>query len=89
MFYDIVIVSELLRDTDIYETLQDYCQFMANKYTETNEGKYRIKYNDLNALLYHPLSDEKKVEFFNSFATSLEIYPIIKISINSIQLKMI
>ena len=37
MFYDIVIVIELLKDTDIYETLQDYCKLMADKYSETNE----------------------------------------------------
>ena len=89
MLYDIVTVNDFLRNTDIYETLQDYCQLMGNKYAETNEGRYRIKYNSLNTFLYKHLSDEKKVEFFNSFATSLDIYPIIRIKLNSIQLKMI
>lgn len=82
------MVNDFLTDANIYETLTEYCQVLAAKYTETSEGKYRIKYNDLYAFLYHPLSDEKKVEFFNSFATSLSIYPIIGVNLTGIQLQM-
>ena len=47
--------------------LLSYCQYLADMYNETNEGKYRIKYNVLYPLLFNNLSDSKKVEFFNSF----------------------
>ena len=47
--------------------LLSYCQYLADMYNETNEGKYRIKYNVLYPLLFNNLSDNKKVEFFNSF----------------------
>ena len=82
------MVNDFLTNTDIYETLCDYCQFLSDKYNETGEGKYRIKYNDLHPFLYNALTDAKKVEFFDSFATSLEIYPILNISISGIQLQM-
>lgn len=89
MYYDSVIVNDFLRDTDVYETLVSYCKFLGNKYNETNEGKYRIKYNDLYSVLYSSLNEEKQVEFFNSFATSLNIYPIIKFNNDGIYLQAI
>lgn len=88
MMFDLNTVNNFSTNVDIYQSLENYCKILANKYNQTNEGKYRIKYNDLYAFLYNSLSDEKKVEFFNSFATSLDIYPFI-ININSIELKMI
>ena len=87
--YDIVIINSLLKDANSYETLVDYCLLLSNKYKQTNEGKYRIKYNDLYPVLFSKLSDQKTVEHFNSFATSLDIYPIIKINLNGISLRSI
>jgi len=84
--YDIYEINQLLRNDYIHETLSKYCEYLANMYNETNEGKYRIKYNDLYRVLYHNLSDGKMVEFFNSFTTSLNIYPIISFNENSISL---
>ena len=82
--YDINDVNNFLKETD---KLKTYCRYLAEKFRQTNEGKYRIKFNDLNALLHSPLSEEKKVEFFNSFATSLGIYPIS--SLENVQFIMI
>lgn len=87
--YDIVAVNDLLKNTDTYETLVKYCQTLSNQYSQTNEGRYRIKYNDLYPILFSNLSDEKLVKYFNSFATSLDIYPIIEININGISLRSI
>lgn len=87
--YDLVTINEILRNDDMYSTLVEYCKYLAGKYKETNEGKYMIKYGALYPLLYHPLSDEKIVEFFNSFATSLNIFPIYKIKLNGILLESI
>ena len=84
--YDIHQINSYLKDDNIYTMLDDYCQLLAAKYQETFEGKYRIKYNDLFVVLHGNLSDEKLVEFFNSFATSLDIYPIQSISLAGISL---
>ena len=85
--YDIIMINEFLRDEDIYNTLVDYCKYLASKYDETNEGKYRMKHDELYSFLFHNLSEDKKVEFFNSFATSLNIYPIKKINMNGMFLQ--
>jgi hypothetical protein len=78
-------VNDILRENR--ESLIDYCRFLAEKYNETLEGKYRIKYNDLYNLLFEPsLSDEKKVELFHSFTNSLDYKPIRKIKKNKIKL---
>ena len=74
--YSFRTVNALLKDSVICSLLVEYCEYLANKYNETNEGKYRIKYNDLYPVLFHPLTDEKRHEFFNSFATSLDIFPL-------------
>lgn len=84
--YDIVAVNEFIKNADIYDTLTHYCKYLAGKYDETNEGKYMIKYRALYSFLYSPLSDEKMVEFFNCFATSLDIFPISKVGKNGIYL---
>jgi len=55
----------------------EYCQYLANRYNETLEGKYRIKYNALHSILYSPITINKKKELFKSFASSLDIKPII------------
>ena len=88
-FYDIAMIHMFLKDDDLYYTLVDYCNYLSIKYRETNEGKYRIKYNDLNAVLYNSLSDDKLVEFFNSFSVSLDIYPIVKFNHKGLQMKLI
>tara|TARA_R110002153_G_scaffold110416_2_gene251690 strand:+ start:1506 stop:1754 length:249 start_codon:yes stop_codon:yes gene_type:complete len=54
----------------------DYCKYLANRYNETLEGQYRIKYNDLYPCLYETISDTKREELFSSFLTSLDIYPL-------------
>jgi len=54
----------------------EYCQYLSNKYNETLEGKYRIKYNALYPILYSPVTLSKKQELFKSFISSLDIYPI-------------
>ena len=48
-----------------YNVLDEYCNFLAQKYTETLEGSYRIKYNDLASFLHSPVSNKKKAELFN------------------------
>lgn len=85
--YDIHTIKELLKDDTIYTSLVDYCKFLAHKYDTTNEGKYRIKYNSLYPVLHNPISDNKIEELFNSFATSLDIFPIVDININGISLQ--
>lgn len=54
----------------------EYCGYLCNKYNETLEGKYRIKYNALYPILYSPISMSKKQELFKSFVSSLNIHPI-------------
>lgn len=71
---DLTMINYMLQNHRTY--LTEYCKYLAERYNLTNEGKYRIKYNDLYPILYHDLSDEKKVEFFNSFITSMGINPI-------------
>ena len=63
ILYTLQEIEERLKNPSLIE----YCQYLAKKYEETNEGSYRIKYNLLYPLLYSPLSDEKKIEFFNDF----------------------
>ena len=65
-----------------------YCKWLADQYNLTNEGKYRIKYNDLYPLLYHSISPEKRDELWKSFKTSLDFNPVQKTS-NGIQLVQI
>ena len=84
--YDIYEINQFLKNDYIHDILTNYCKYLANMYNETNEGKYRIKYNDLYRILYGNLSDDKTVEIFNSFATSLNIYPIISFGENNILL---
>ena len=55
---------------------REYCQYLLDKYNETLEGKYRIKYNALYPILYSPISMNKKQELFKSFISSLDINPI-------------
>jgi len=69
------------------ESLKKYCHYLAEKYNETSESYYRIKYNDLYPFLFHPVSDEKKTELFNSFLTSMNINPIKKITESKIIFK--
>lgn len=85
--YDIHTIKEFLKDDSIYTSLVEYCKYLAYKYNSTNEGKYRIKYNSLYPLLHNPISDCKIEELFNSFATSLNIFPIVDININGISLQ--
>ena len=85
--YDCHHIRELLKDDMVFTTLLEYCNFLANKYDQTNEGRYRIKYNALHPVLFSPLSDEKLEEYFNSFATSLNIYPILTTNLEGIFLK--
>lgn len=55
----------------------EYCRYLADQYNITLEGKYRIKYNALHSILYEPITINKKQELFKSFASSLNIKPII------------
>jgi len=87
--YDIKEIESFLSNENIYNELIDYCKLLSIRYNETNEGLYRIKYNDLYPILFLNLTDEKKVEFFNSFSSSLENYPIVKITKNKIKLASI
>lgn len=48
-----------------YKVLDEYCYFLGQKYNETLEGYYRIKFNDLSSFLHSPVSNKKKVELFN------------------------
>ena len=57
--------------------LAQYCQYLAQKYEETLGGNYRIKYNDLYAYLFSPVSEQKKLELYQSFRNSLNIDPIL------------
>ena len=86
--YDLFTIKKTLNDINNYNTLIEYCKYLASKYNETNEGKYRIKYNELYPILFHSLSDEKIVEFFNSFTISLNIYPIRKLDNKEILLEL-
>jgi len=52
--------------SDNSNILNDYCQFLANKYAETLDGEYRIQYNNLYNLLYAPITLSKKQELLNS-----------------------
>jgi len=87
MAYSAQEISLILKNDNMIENLIEYCKYLADEYNKTNEGKYRIKYNDLYPILYHSLSENKKEEFFNSFVTSLEINPITKIKKNKILLQ--
>lgn len=58
------------------KNLDIYCEYLAEKYNETLEGKYRIKYNALYPYLYEPVSESKKEELYQSFITSLGINPL-------------
>lgn len=49
-----------------FNSLNDYCQLLANKYNETLDGESRIEYNNLYNLLYAPISLKKKTELLNS-----------------------
>ena len=76
----------LLKNKD---TAIEYCNYLAERYNETLDGKYRIKYNDLYTILYKPMTDSKKEELLKSFLTSLNIYPIEKIHKHQITFKKI
>lgn len=78
-----------LNNDNIRETLVQYCKYLGEKYNDTHEGKYRIKYNSLYPLLFLNLSNEKKEELSKSFMTSLDIFPITKITSNQILLREI
>jgi hypothetical protein len=82
--FDLHEINSILKNTDMYETLCTYCKFLADKYNQTLETKYIIKYNSLYPVLYNCLSNEKLVEFFNCFACSMHLYTIKDISENSI-----
>ena len=82
-------IKELLRNDDIFTTLEDYCKYLASKYQETLEFKYYTKQADLYNCLSTPLNDVKLEELFNSFANSLDINPIIKIREDFILLRTI
>lgn len=72
-------IENILNDESKRNILIDYCKYLTQRYSDTLEGKYRIKYNDLYSLLYQPnLSNSQKFLFFNSFANSLDIHPIVK-----------
>jgi len=66
------------------QSFQEYCKWLAFQYNSTLEGKYRIKYNLLYPLLYHPLSEDKKDDFFNNFIESLDISPIKSLTYNEV-----
>ena len=85
--YTLKKINKILENELIHDRLVEYCEAIANKYRETNDGNYMIKYNDLYRILYNCLSDDKKVEFFNSFANSIDIFPIIKVTSKKILLR--
>jgi hypothetical protein len=87
MKYSLHEINELIKDDDTYTTLKEYCTFLENKYKYSLENKYKVKYDDLYNVLYSSISDDKMIELFNSFATSMDIYPIIKITLNGICLR--
>lgn len=87
--FDIHQINSILKNADMYETLCQYCKFLANKYTDTLESKYIIKHNSLYPVLYNCLTDEKLLELFNCFANSLNLYPIAEINSNGIILNSI
>ena len=84
--YDLEDVNRILTNENIRNTLVEYCNWLSLKFLNTNKGKYRIKFNFLYPFLNSPLSDEKRVEFFNEFASCLDISPITDLSENSITL---
>ena len=69
-------VQDIFKNDKIRAQLEEYSLWLAEKYTTTLEGKYRIKYNSLYTLLQKPLSKKKQVEFFDCFMNSLDINPI-------------
>ena len=69
-------IERIFQDENLYNTLLEYDKWLARRYNETNLGEYRMKYNFLHAFLFSPLSDEKRIEFFNNFASCMNIYPI-------------
>jgi hypothetical protein len=60
-------VNEILRKK--FTHYSERCKYLANRYNETLEGKYCMEYNILYPLLYLPLSDEKKVDLYNTYTT--------------------
>lgn len=76
--------AKLLSNKQIINDLITYCHYLSDRYNETLEGTYRIKYNALYSLLFSPVSDSKKSELLNSFATSLNINPIKDMTENNI-----
>jgi hypothetical protein len=87
MKYSLEIINNILNSSESRKELLYYCNFLKDKYKETLEGKYRIKYNDLYSLLFVSLSNDKKVDFFNSFASSLDIKTI-KVNKNGNKIKL-
>ena len=69
-------IEDILSNKKLHNSLSKYCISLAEKYNNTLEGVYRIKYNDLYPILYYPISPEKKKELYKSFTTSLNINPI-------------
>ena len=69
-------IDDILSNKNLHNSLSKYCISLADRYNETLEGVYRIKYNDLYPILHSPISKEKKKELYKSFTTSLNINPI-------------
>ena len=83
------MLRNILNNERLKKDLIDYCVFLAKKYNETLSGVYRIKYNDLYPILFHPISWQKKEELFISFTTSFNINPIWKIENEKIYFKVL
>ena len=83
-----MLPEQILNNEKLKKDLIEYCIFLAKKYNQTLSGIYRIKYNDLYPILFHPVSSEKKKELFISFITSLNINPIREIKGEKIYFKL-
>lgn len=78
------MLDQLFADPNLRNQLTQYALYLAHQYNETNEAKYRIKYNSLYPLLFHILPEERQIQFFDDFMNSLAINPIMEIRDNNI-----
>lgn len=88
--YDWITIKGMLENNAIRSILTNYCIYLSHMYNKTSEGKYRIKYNALYPVLFDThINENIKTQMFNSFATSLNIFPIQNITQDSIYLQNI
>ena len=71
-------LSYILENTDLKNALVDYCRWLANEYNRTLSGSHRIKYNELYPILFSNISENKKIELWDSFLNSNDFNPIKK-----------